>query len=57
MYATKYVDPSNPDLARTDDELQADYLGHVRTIFPGLRDDEISRRSSSEPVSWNRSTA
>jgi protoporphyrinogen oxidase len=41
LYATKYVDPSNPDIERTDDELASDYLAHVRTIFPGLRDEEI----------------
>ena len=41
LYASKYVDPSHPDLDRPADELEADYLGHVRTIFPDLRDDEI----------------
>jgi len=41
VYASKYVDPSHEDLARAPQEIQRDYLGHVRTMFPSLRDDEI----------------
>jgi protoporphyrinogen oxidase len=41
VYASKYVDPSHPDLGRPVDEIEADYRGHVKTIFPDLRDDEI----------------
>jgi protoporphyrinogen oxidase len=44
LYASKYVDPSNPILDRPLDEIEAEYLGHVRTIFPDLRDDEILAR-------------
>jgi protoporphyrinogen oxidase len=44
VYASKYVDPSNPILERPLDEIEAEYLGYVRTIFPGLRDDEILAR-------------
>ena len=62
LYATKYVDPSNPDIERTDEELARDYLGHVRTIFPGLRDDEIlstvvQRARVVEPVHPARRSA
>jgi protoporphyrinogen oxidase len=41
VYAAKYVDPSHPDLSRAPEELEASYLGYVRTIFPHLRDEEI----------------
>jgi protoporphyrinogen oxidase len=41
LYATKYVDPSHPDLSRAADEVKAEYLAHTRTIFPTLRDEEI----------------
>lgn len=41
LYATKYVDPSNPDLERTDEELEASYLAHTRTMFPHLRAEDI----------------
>ena len=42
VYASKYVDPSHPDLDRpTPTRSRRDYLGHVQTIFPDLRDDEI----------------
>jgi protoporphyrinogen oxidase len=41
VYASKYVDPSHPDLDRPVDEIERDYRGYVHTIFPELRDDEI----------------
>ena len=41
VYATKYVDPTHPDLDRPSEEVEADFLRHARTIFPSLRDDEI----------------
>jgi protoporphyrinogen oxidase len=41
LYASKYVDPSHSDLDRPVEEIEADYRGHVQTIFPDLRDDEI----------------
>jgi protoporphyrinogen oxidase len=55
LYATKYLDPSHPDLDRPADELEQEYLAHVRTIFPGLRDEEIlstvvQRARAVEPV-------
>jgi protoporphyrinogen oxidase len=41
LYAAKYVDPSHPDLDAPPDELEERYLGHVRTMFPDLVDEEI----------------
>jgi protoporphyrinogen oxidase len=41
VYASKYVDPSSPLLQTPLDEIEREYLGHVRTIFPDLRDEEI----------------
>jgi protoporphyrinogen oxidase len=41
LYVTKYVDPSHPVLVQPVEEVKAEYLAHVRTIFPDLRDDEI----------------
>jgi protoporphyrinogen oxidase len=41
VYASKYVDPSHPDLDRPTDEIERDYRGYTKTIFPDLRDDEI----------------
>ena len=55
LYASKYVDPSHPDQERPVDELEPEYVGHARTIFPDLRDDEIvssvvQRARVTEPV-------
>jgi protoporphyrinogen oxidase len=41
VYAAKYVDSSSTELSRPPDALDAEYRGHLRTIFPDLRDDEI----------------
>jgi protoporphyrinogen oxidase len=41
VYATKYVNPSHPDLKRPAAEIEREYLAHVRVMFPSLRDDEI----------------
>ena len=55
LYIAKYVDPSHPDLRRDAAEVEADYLGYARTIFPSLADDEIlgtvvQRAPAVEPV-------
>jgi protoporphyrinogen oxidase len=42
LYAAKYVDPAHPDLERPADEVAAEYLGHVRTIFPSLRREDVA---------------
>jgi protoporphyrinogen oxidase len=41
LYAAKYADPGHPDLGRPEDEVEREYVGHVRTMFPGLADEEI----------------
>jgi protoporphyrinogen oxidase len=41
VYATKYVDPSHPVFDQPAEAVEAEYLAHVRTIFPDLRDEEI----------------
>jgi len=55
LYVSKYVDPSHPDQERPVEELEREYLGHARTIFPDLRDEEIlasvvQRARVTEPV-------
>jgi protoporphyrinogen oxidase len=55
LYVSKYVDASHPDQQRPLDEVERDYLGYARQIFPDLRDDEIlasivQRARLTEPV-------
>jgi protoporphyrinogen oxidase len=55
LYVSRYVDPSHRDQERPLAELESEYLGHARTIFPDLRDDEIldsvvQRARITEPV-------
>jgi protoporphyrinogen oxidase len=55
LYVTKYVDPSHEDHRRPLEELERDYLGHARTIFPDLRSEDIldavvQRARITEPV-------
>ena len=55
LYVSKYVDPGHPDQERDVEELERDYLGYARTIFPDLRDEEIvsavvQRARVTEPV-------
>lgn len=55
LYVSKYVDPGHPDHERAPEELERDYLGYARTIFPDLREDEIvssvvQRARVTEPV-------
>ncbi len=44
LYVTKYVDPSHDDLTRPVEDVERDYLRHLRTIFPDVRDEEIEAR-------------
>jgi protoporphyrinogen oxidase len=41
VYASKYVDPDHPDLTRSAADVEGDYLGHLRSIFPGLTGDDV----------------
>ena len=55
VYVSKYVDPGSPLHEQPLDELERDFLGYARTIFPDLRDDEIlgsvvQRARVTEPV-------
>jgi protoporphyrinogen oxidase len=55
LYITKYVDRSNPDVTRDEDDIRRDYLAHARTMFPALRDEDIlgtvvQRAPAVEPV-------
>lgn len=55
LYVSKYVDPSHAHHARPAEEVAAEFLGHARTIFPDLRDEEIlatslQRARVTEPV-------
>jgi protoporphyrinogen oxidase len=55
LYVSKYVDPSHPDLHRAPLEIQEDYLGHARRIFPELidsliQDAVVQRAPAVEPV-------
>ena len=55
VYVSKYVDPSSPLHERPADEIEREFLGHARTIFPSLADDDIlasvvQRARVTEPV-------
>jgi protoporphyrinogen oxidase len=44
LYASKYVDALHEDLDRPAEEIEAEYLLHLKTIFPSLRQEEILDR-------------
>lgn len=55
VYVSKYVDPSSPLQERPLEEIRAEFLGHARTIFPDLTDDDVlgtavQRARVTEPV-------
>lgn len=55
VYAARYLDPAHEDFDRRPEDLEIEYLGHVRTIFPTLEDDDIlaavvQRARMVEPV-------
>jgi protoporphyrinogen oxidase len=55
IYVPRYVDPSSADLERPAADIRREYLGHVRTIFPGFSDEdviasEVARAKVAEPV-------
>jgi protoporphyrinogen oxidase len=55
LYVSKYVDPSHPDQERAVDEVEREYRGYAKTIFPSLSDDDIvdaivQRARITEPV-------
>ena len=55
VYAAKYADPLHEDFDRPADEIEHDYLGHVRRIFPSLDASDVlgavvQRARITEPV-------
>jgi protoporphyrinogen oxidase len=55
LYVPRYVDPTSPDLERPKAEIRREYLGHVRTMFPALRTDDVeavhvARARVAEPI-------
>jgi protoporphyrinogen oxidase len=55
VYVSRYVDPGHALHDAPADDVHAEMLGHARTIFPDLRDDEIlhsvvQRARITEPV-------
>lgn len=55
LYVSKYVDQSSPLQSRPLEEIQASFLGHLRTIFPDVSDDDVldavvQRARVTEPV-------
>ncbi len=55
VYAAKYVDPSHQDLRRPADEVLAEYIGYVRSIFPAFSETDVlasslQRAPAVEPV-------
>jgi protoporphyrinogen oxidase len=55
VYVSRYVAPDHPWHAEPEARMRDELLGHARTIFPSLRDDEIrnavlQRARITEPV-------
>jgi protoporphyrinogen oxidase len=55
LYVPKYVTPDNPDLDRPSADVKAEYLAHVRTMFPALQESDIlaaqvARARVAEPI-------
>jgi protoporphyrinogen oxidase len=56
LYVPRYVNPDSPELGRSSDDITREYLGHVRTMFPGFRPDEdviasqVARARIAEPI-------
>ncbi len=55
IYVPRYVDAGNPELERTSREITDDYLGHVQTLFPDFRREDViasqvARARVAEPV-------
>jgi protoporphyrinogen oxidase len=55
VYVSRYVEPGHPLHHRPAAEVEAEMLGHARTIFPDLHDDDVlhatvQRARITEPV-------
>jgi protoporphyrinogen oxidase len=55
LYIPRYVDPESPELDRPSEEITEEYLGHVGTLFPGFRREnviatQVARTRMAEPI-------
>jgi protoporphyrinogen oxidase len=55
IYLPKYVNPDSPELEKSSADIRRDYLGHLKTMFPAFRDEDViaaqvARASVAEPV-------
>jgi protoporphyrinogen oxidase len=55
VYVPRYVDPSNPDLDKPSEQITREYLGHVKTLFPDFREEDVlasqvARARVAEPI-------
>lgn len=55
LYVTRYLGSDHEDLERPEQEVEAEYVHHARTIFPELNDDlilarKLQRAKVVEPV-------
>jgi len=55
VYLPKYVNPDSPELERPSAEITNDYFGHLKTMFPSFREEDViaaqvARARVAEPV-------
>ena len=55
VYLPKYVNPDSPELDKSSAEIRDEFFGHLRTMFPAFREDDViaaqvARARVAEPV-------
>jgi protoporphyrinogen oxidase len=55
IYLPKYVNPDSPELDKSSADIRREFLGHLKTMFPAFRDDDViaaqvARARVAEPV-------
>lgn len=55
VYLPKYVSPDSPELDKSSADIRSEYLGHLKTIFPSFREEDViaaqvARARVAEPV-------
>jgi protoporphyrinogen oxidase len=55
LYLPKYVNPDSPELEKSSADIRREYLGHLKTMFPAFRDEDViaaqvARARVAEPV-------
>lgn len=55
IYVPKYVQSTSPDLGRSSEDITGEFLGHVKTLFPDFRREDViasqvARARVAEPV-------